>query len=161
VRGPWWLLSLVALVVICAGLAQTSRGHALLSDAGLYKTPANYTELAFTSPEALPDTLTSAKGVEGQPKGQVPVSFIIHNVSGSSHAYQWSVAIAQGGKSQVKAAGTVGVPAQGKATVSKSVTAVCGRGPSLEVVVRLASPAESIDFLVFCPASASAAKAKG
>lgn len=159
-RGRWSLLLLVALVVICAGLAQTSRGHALLGDAGLYKVPASYTELAFTDSGALPDTLTSAKGVEGQAKGQIPVSFSVHNVSGSSRAYQWSITVT-GGKSQVKAAGTVGVPAQGKATVTKSVTVACGTGPSLRVAVRLASPAESIDFLVSCPGSTSAAKAKG
>lgn len=159
-RGRWSLLSLVALVVICVGLAQTSRGHALLSDAGLYKEPASYTELAFATPDALPDSLLSAKGAEGQTKGRIPVSFSVRNVSGSSQAYQWSITVT-GGKSQVKAAGTVGVPAQGKATITKSVTAACGTGPTLQVVVRLASSAESIDFLVSCPASTSAAKAKG
>ena len=159
-RGRWSLLSLVALVVICAGFAQTSRGRALLGGAGLYKMPASYTELAFTSPDALPDSLISAKGVEGQAKGQIPVSFSVHNVSGSSRAYQWSITVT-GGKSQVKAAGIVGVPAQGTATVSKSITAACGTRPSLQVVIRLASSAESIDFLVSCPASTPAAKAKG
>lgn len=150
-RGRWSLLSIVALVVICAGLAQTSQGHALLSDAGLYKAPASYTELAFTDSGALPDTLKSAKGAEGQARGQVPVSFSVHNVSGSPRAYQWSIAVTVGVKSQVKAAGTVGVPAQGKATVTKSVAAVCGKAPSLQVAVRLASPAESIGFWVSCP----------
>jgi hypothetical protein len=151
VRGRWSLLSIVALVAICAGLAQTSRGHALLSDAGLYKVPASYAELAFTDSGALPDSLTSAKGARGQAKGQVPVSFSVHNVSGSSSAYQWSIAITVGSKSQVKATGTLGVPAQGKATVTKSVTAACGKAPSLQVTVRLASPAESIGFWVSCP----------
>ena len=33
-RGRWSLLSIVALVVICAGLAQTSQGHALLERRG-------------------------------------------------------------------------------------------------------------------------------
>jgi hypothetical protein len=154
VRGRWSLLSLVALVVICAGLAQTSRGHALLADAGLYEVPISYTELAFTNSDALPNALTSAKG-------QVPVSFSIHNVSGASRTYQWSIAVTHGGKSQVKAAGALGVPAQGKAMVAKSVTAACGTGPSLQVVVRLASPAESINFWVSCPSGTSAAKAKG
>jgi hypothetical protein len=151
VRGRWSLLSIVALVVICAGLAQTSRGHTLLSDVGLYKVPASYTELAFTDSGALPDQLISAKGAKGQARGQVPVSFSVRNVSGSSRAYQWSIAVIVGGKSQLKAAGTVGVPAQGKATVAKSVAAVCGKAPSLQVAVRLASPAESIDFWVSCP----------
>ena len=132
-------------------LAQTSQGHALLSDAGLYKAPTGYAELAFTDSGALPDTLTSAKGAKGQAKGQVPVSFSVHNVSGSSSAYQWSIAITASGKSQVKATGTLGVPAQGTATATKSVTVACGKAPSLQVTVRLASPAESIDFWVSCP----------
>jgi hypothetical protein len=142
-RGRWSLFALIALVVICAGGAQTSQGHALLRDAGLYKVPASYTELAFTNSDALPDAPTA--------KGQVPVSFSIHNVSGSSSAYQWSIAVVRAGKSQVKATGTVGVPVQGTATVSKTVTEACGTAPNLEVVVRLASPAESIDFFVTCP----------
>lgn len=153
VRGRWSLLSLVALVVICAGLAQTSRGHALLRDAGLYKVPTSYTELAFTNSDALPDAPTA--------KGQVPVSFSVHNVSGSSSTYQWSIAVTRDGKSQVKATGTVGVPAQGRATVTKSVTAECGTAPSLQVAVRLASPAESIDFWVSCPSGTPTAGAKG
>jgi hypothetical protein len=153
VKGRWSLLSLVALIVICAGLAQTSPGHALLRDAGLYEVPAQYAELAFTDPGALPNTLTLAKG-------PIPVSFSVHNVSGSSQSYQWSIAVTHDGKSQVKAAGTVGVPAQGKATVAKKVTA-CGTGPNVQVVVRLASPAESINFWVFCPGGTATAKANG
>jgi hypothetical protein len=144
VRGRWSLLALVALVVVCAGFAQTSPGHALLRDAGLYTVPASYAELAFTNSGDLPDAPTA--------KGQVPVSFSVHNVSGSSAAYRWSIAVTRAGKSQVKAAGTVGVPAQGTATVTKTVTAACGTAPSLQVAVRLASPAESIDFSVTCPA---------
>jgi hypothetical protein len=151
-RGRWGLLSLVVLVAICAGLAQTSKGHALLGDAGLYKVPASYTELAFTDSGDLPDAPTA--------KGQVPVSFSVHNVSGSSSAYRWSIAVTREGKSQVKATGTIGVPAQGRATVAKSVTVACGTAPSLQVAVRLASPAESIDFLVTCPAGIPTATAK-
>lgn len=153
-RGRWSLLSLVALVVICVGLAQTSQGHALLRDAGLYEVPASYTELAFTDAGALPNTLTLAKK-------QVPVSFSVHNVSGSSQTYQWSIAVTRDGKSQVKAAGTVGVPAQGKATVTRSVTTACGTAPKVQVVVRLASPAESIDFWALCPPSTPTTNAKG
>jgi hypothetical protein len=150
-RGRWSLLALVALVVICAGAAQTSQGHALLRDAGLYKVPATYTELAFTNSDGLPDAPTA--------KGQVPVSFSVHNVSGSSSAYQWSIAVTREGKSQVKATGTLGVPAQSTATVTKTVTAACGTAPNLQVVIRLASPAESIDFWVTCPAGTPTATA--
>jgi hypothetical protein len=150
-RGRWSLLALVVLVVICAGLAQTGKGHALLADAGLYKVPATYTELAFTNSGALPDAPTA--------KGRVPVSFSLHNVSGSASAYQWSIAVTGNGKNQVKATGTVSVPAQGTATVAKTVTVACGNAPSLQVVVRLASPAESIDFSVTCPAGIPTATA--
>jgi hypothetical protein len=151
VRGRWSLLSLVALVVICAGLAQTGKGHTLLADAGIYKVPASYTELAFTNSDSLPEAPTA--------KGQVPVSFSLHNVSGSTSAYQWSIAVTRAGKSQVKATGTVSVPSQGTATVSKTVTEACGTAPNLEVVVRLTSPAESIDFSVLCPAGIPTATA--
>lgn len=152
-KGRWSLLSLVAAVVICAGLAQTSAGHAALRGVGLYEVPASYTELAFTDAGALPDTLEMVKG-------PVPVSFSLHNVSASAQSYQWSIALNHDGKSQVKATGTVGVPAQGKATVTKSVTP-CGTGPEVQVVIRLASPAESINFWVQCPASTATPKPTG
>jgi hypothetical protein len=153
VRGRWSLLALVAAVVVCAGLAQTSPGHAVLRDVGLYEVPASYTELAFTDAGALPDTLEPVKG-------PVPVSFSLHNVSASPQTYQWSIALTHDGKSKVKATGTVGVPAQGKATVTKSVTP-CGTGPEVQVVVRLASPAESINFWVLCPASTATPQPTG
>lgn len=147
-RGRWSLLALVALIVICAGLAQTGQGHALLSDVGLYEQPAAYTELAFTDPGLLPNTQIQAK----EP---VPVSFSVHNVGASSQTYQWSITVTHDGKTQEKAKGTVGVPSQGKVTVAKSVAA-CGTGSTAQVVVHLASPAESISFWVLCPASTAA-----
>ena len=152
VRGRWSLLSIAALVMVCAGLAQTSAGHAVLRETGLYKVPATYTELSFTNPGS--SALASVKG-------QVSVSFSVHNVSGLARSYQWSVAVARDGKSQVKAVGDVGVPAQGRTTVTKSVTEACATSPDFQVVVRLATPAESIDFWVLCPVNTSAAKAKG
>ncbi len=150
-RGRWSLLALVVLVMACAGLAQTSRGHALLRDMGLYEEPASYTELAFTSPDALPYRLKSAK----EPVG---VSFSVRNVSGSPRSYQWSIAEVHDGKSQVRATGTVAVPAQAGATVTRSVATACATG-RLQVVVSLASPAQSIDFWVACPAAGPAPKA--
>ena len=150
-RGRWSLLALVAVLMVCAAFAQTSQGHAMLRDAGLYKMPATYTELAFTNSGDLPVAPTA--------KEKIPVSFSIHNVSGSSSAYRWSIAVTGNGKAQGKTAGTVGVPAQGKATVTKTVTAACGNAPRLDVVVRLASPAESIDFWVTCPAGIPTATA--
>jgi hypothetical protein len=97
-RGRWSLLSLVAIVLCCAALTQTSRGHVLLQDAGLYETPATYTELTFSHPGALPDALV-------KPSSKLTVSFGIHNVSDIPRSYQWFIMLAHSGKSQVKASG--------------------------------------------------------
>lgn len=154
VKGPapqFRLLILVlALVMLCAGLAQTSPGHALLADAGLYAQPASYTELTFTTPGDLPSALPSANS-------SVDVAFTIHNVSAASRVYQWSVALAEGGRSHVMAAGTAGVAAQGRVAVTRRVPAQCAGG-RLQVLVRLARPAESANFWVACPASVQGAR---
>lgn len=139
------LVILLALVVLCAGLAQTSPGHTLLADAGLYQPPASYTELTFAAPGDLPSTLPS-------PSSRVNVSFDIRNVSGAARLYQWSVMLAKNGQNgRQKSSGAVTVPAQGRVTVTRTVTATC-TGGRLQVLVRLASPAESVDFWVTCPA---------
>jgi hypothetical protein len=144
------LILLVVLVAACAGLVQTSQGHVLLSDAGLYKQPAGYTELTFTTPSDLPSALAT-------PTSPIDVSFSIHNTSGAARAYQWSVVLTKASQSQVKATGTSTAPAQGRVTVTKSVAMAC-TGGRLQVLVRLASPAESVNFWVTCPASAKRSK---
>ena len=144
------LVLVVALLLLCVGLAQTSQGHVLLGDAGLYEPPASYTELTFTTPGDLPSTLPSSNS-------PIDVSFNIHNVSGAARSYQWSVVLTKTSQSHVKASGTVTAPAQGRVTVAKSVAMACVGG-RLQVLVRLASPAESVDFWVTCPASAKSSK---
>lgn len=145
-KGRWHLLLLVAAVLAFVSLAQTSQGHTLLADAGLYETPAVYTELAFSQPTALPTTLK-------EPGGDVTVSFGIHNVSATVRAYEWSIVVVHDGKSQVKASGTAPVPSQGRTSIARSVVAACASGQT-QVVVRLAAPAESINFWMTCqPAS--------
>lgn len=144
------VILLVVLVALCAGLAQTSPGHALLLDVGLYEQPASYTELSFTAPGDLPSALA-------KPTSPIDVSFSIHNVSGAARAYQWSVVLAKSGQSHVKATGTATAPAQGRVTVTKSVAMACVGGQE-QVLVRLASPAESVNFWVTCPASAQGSK---
>lgn len=139
------LALLVVLVLLCLGVAQTSQGHVLLGDVGLYEQPASYAELTFTTPGDLPSALP-------KPNSPIDVSFSIHNVSGATRAYQWSVVLTKGGQSHVKASGTATAPSQGRVTVTKSVAMACVGG-RLQVLVRLASPAESIDFWVTCPAS--------
>ena len=151
-KGHWPLLSVVAAVLACVGLAQTQPGHVLLRDTGLYETPAVYTELAFNDPGALPNALE-------KPNGTVKVSFGIHNVSYAARSYRWSIRLVQACKNRVEASGAAQTPAQGRAGVTRSVAAACVGG-RLQVVVRLASPAESISFWVTCPPTAAKERAK-
>lgn len=145
------LVLLVALVALCVGLAQTNEGHVVLSDVGLYEQPASYTELTFTAPGDLPSSLPS-------PNSPIKVSFNVHNVSGTARAYRWSILLTRSGqKGQVKASGTVTAPAQGRVTVTKSVAMTCAGG-RLQVLVRLSSPAESVDFWVTCPAATQSSR---
>ncbi len=137
--GP---VALIAVVVVLAALAQTGPGYALLKDAGLYKDPASYTELAFAAPADLPARLTSKET-------PLRLAFRIHNVSGSSRGYDWSVVLVHAGRSKVAAGGAVAVPAQGQTTVAKTVPLAC-TGGRLQVIVRLADPRESIDFWTTC-----------
>lgn len=141
-RNWWSVLALLALVVTSAGLAQTSAGHGLLEDVGLSRAPAGYTELAFTSPRTLPTQLRSQNAA-------IAVSFGIHNASGSPRTYRWSIELVRSGHSHLQAAGVASTPAQGRATVTRVVTASC-MGGRLQVVARLVSVAESIDFWVTC-----------
>jgi hypothetical protein len=136
---------LMALVILCAGFAQTGPGHSVLSGMGLYQPPVSYTELTFAAPGDLPSALPS-------PGAPVNVSFNIHNVSGAARVYQWSVVLANNGHNgSQEASGTVTAPAQGRVTVTRSVATTCTAG-RLQVLVRLASPAESVEFWVTCPA---------
>jgi hypothetical protein len=137
-------LVLLALVVVSAGLAQTSPGHDLLRYVGLSQAPASYTELAFTNPRALPSQLESERA-------SVTVSFGIHNVSDSSRTYRWLIDLVGSGRSQTKAAGVVSTPAQGRVTIDRTVAVSC-TGGRLQVIARLASPAQSIDFWLVCAA---------
>jgi hypothetical protein len=158
-KGRWPLLSVVAAVLICVGLAQTQRGHVLLRDTGLYETPAVYTELAFNDPGALPSVLA-------KPNGTVKVSFGIHNVSYASRSYLWSIHMVQAGRNLLEASGAAQTPAHGRTGVTRSVPAACAGGPlrvaggRLQVVVRLARPAESISFWVTCPPAAAGKRAR-
>jgi hypothetical protein len=141
-RGWWSALALLVLVVASAGLAQTSSGQGLLRDVGFSRAPS-FTALAFTRPQNLPTKLTSEHA-------SISVSFGIRNVSGSSHTYRWSIATLPSDQKQPKAAGVVRLLPQGYATVAKSFPLACVQR-RLQIVVRLTSPAESIDFWVACP----------
>ncbi len=141
-RGLTALAVAAGLVVAVVGLAQTSPGHSLLREVGLYAEPATYTALAFTNPQSLPSHLSAAPA-------QVAVSFAVSNVSPDPHSYSWSIVLEAAGQTSRVAAGEVGVPAHGHATVTRTVTALCPGGQAV-MAVRLAAPAESIDFRAAC-----------
>ncbi len=151
-KGRWQLLLLVAAVLACVSLAQTQQGHVLLRDAGLYETPAAYTELMVSDPRALPSSLK-------KPAGNVKVSFDIHNVSDTPRSYQWSIAFVHAAKTQVKASGSAVTSAQGRTQITRTLIAACAGG-RLQVVVRLASPAESVSFWMTCPSAAPKKQAR-
>jgi hypothetical protein len=134
--GP--LVGLAALVTV----AQTPPGHSLLHLTGLVQSPAAYSALYFTDPGGLPATL---------PSGHVAlnVSFAVHNASASANSYRWTVQLVQGTKAHLAVSGTTAIPAGGTKAENRAVSTVCPSGV-LEVVVRLAAPAESIHFRAAC-----------
>jgi hypothetical protein len=147
VRRHFYLGVFAVVALVCVALAQTGSGHSVLRTAGLYEEPPSYTELAFSTPSALPGTLPKSGA-------SVTVSFGIHNVSATPRTYAWSIALVRSGKSQVKATGAVPASAQGRVTVSRSVAVACPAG-RVQVVVRLASPAQSVNFWLTCPPAAA------
>jgi hypothetical protein len=139
----WWgLAGLIAAAVTAAGVAQTSAGHSVLARAGLFEEPANYTALAFTAPQSLPEQLRS-------PHPDLDVSFVIRNSSGHSRSYQWSITVLRDGRSRRVAAGGIRVPAGAGATVARRLATSCPDG-RLRVAVNLNRPAESIDYWTAC-----------
>jgi hypothetical protein len=142
VRKWWSTLAILVVVLAGVGLAQTSPGHVLLRDAGLFQVPPRYTELAFTSPQTLPTRLASQHAAIG-------VSFDIRNVSGTRRNYRWSIELVRSGRRELKAAGVASTPAQGRETIARVVRTSCAGG-RLEVVARLAAPAESVHFWLTC-----------
>jgi hypothetical protein len=134
--GP--LVGVAALVTV----AQTSPGHSLLRLTGLVQSPAAYSALYFTDPGGLPARL---------PAGHVTLnlSFAVHNASASANSYRWTVQLVRGTKAHLAASGTTAIPADGTKAENPVVSTVCPSGV-LEVVVRLAAPAESIHFRASC-----------
>jgi hypothetical protein len=144
---------LVILVLLCAGAAQTSPGHSVLVGLGLTETPPSYTELSFTSPDGLQEFVASVQA-------PVTVSFGIHNVSGSAENYRWSVVALHDGTNEGSSSGNLAVAARGRATLTTNVQVTCPSG-RIQMVLKLASPAESLNFWVACPAASGTAKKTG
>ena len=140
-QGGSALLAVGALAVV--GFAQTGPGQAALHGLGLVKS-SSYTALSFREPLSLPSHL---------PRGRsdVPVRFSIRNVSQSRRVYHWSIVLSNDVAGAHMDAGVVQVAGESAVAVSRTVTAKCA-GKEVHLVVRLASPAESIGFWATCPA---------
>jgi hypothetical protein len=136
-------IALVAAVVLAAGIAQTSFGRDGLRKTGLFEKPTSYTSLAFLDPRLNVIENLSSREVP------VPVSFEIRNATSVPHYYQWSVLLVQRGHTHRIATGGVHVASGRGAAISRSVNISC-RQRRVRVIVKLASPAESIDAWMAC-----------
>jgi hypothetical protein len=135
-------IALVSVIVLAAGLGQTSAGHAMLRAAGLFQAPTSYTSLAFLRPKPLPTPLASKRAT-------VDVSFVIQNANGTPRDYQWSVLLDQGQRTRRAAVGSIRVASGRGAVITRSVKINCARG-KVRIVVSLARPAEYIDAWTAC-----------
>jgi hypothetical protein len=135
------LLALAAVALITAGIAQSGAGQALLRQAGVIAPPVGYTELAFAQLQALPPRAVS--------QAEFNISFVIHNATTVTHDYQWSLWLINNGNSHYMGKGNTRLMPGRAATVTHAVTMACSAG-RVRIVVRLASPAESIDFWSKC-----------
>lgn len=143
----WTSLIASAAVLAVVGLAQTPVGRAALRGAGLDQAPTAYTALSFTRPQSLPAQLPDQHLT-------LRVAFTIRNVSGGTRGYRWSLTAAQAGRPVGRGAtGTTSLAPGATAILSPALPLTCTRG-QLRVTVRLASPAETIDFLTRCPGRA-------
>jgi len=139
-------IALVAVMMLAAGIGQTSAGHAMLRKAGLFEAPASYTSLAFQDPRSLPLQVS-------RPRAAVPVSFMIHNSTGVSRNYQWTVQLGQQTVTSV-ASGNVRLAAGHGRSITRTAQISCTQ-KLVRIAVSLADPAESIDAWVTCQHTAS------
>lgn len=129
---------LVISLVMIAGLAQTSAGHVVLQKLGLFKKPAAFTSLAFSNPRSLPAQIN-------QKRTSVSVSFVIRNVSGTSHDYAWRLLLSESGETRTVATGGVRIGPKGESRVSRRVRITCtAKTQRNRIVVDLVDPAESV-----------------
>jgi hypothetical protein len=137
-------IALVALVGLAAVVGQTRIGHDALRKSGLLESPTSYTSLAFVEPQDLIENLASNPQLVSFP-------FVIHNASSASQSYEWSLLLVRKGHSRVVAAGEVRVTSGGGATITRSTEISCAGG-QVQVIVKIASPVESIHAWMACVA---------
>lgn len=131
----------MAVVALMAGLLQTGNGYSFLQKIGFSGAAASYTSLAFTDPQSLPTHLSRSI--------RMRLSFDVTNTSAGPRGYHWSLMLQRAGRDKRLAAGEINVPAGNRLTVARTVRASCTKGRA-RMIVRLAAPAESIDFWMDC-----------
>jgi hypothetical protein len=136
------LLILIVGIVVLASVFQTSVGQAMLRAAGLSQERAGYTSLSFLRPQFPAEQLKSAHG-------KTVTSFAVHNATGSTHDYRWSVSLVGRGRTRQMHAGTVRLAPGRRAEITRSVAITCTRSV-VRIVVSLESPPESIDTFTTC-----------
>jgi hypothetical protein len=134
--------SIVVVVALATGLAQTETGHSILQKIGVYGPTANYTSLAFANPQSLPTHVSSAST-------RMRMSFDLANSSADPRSYSWSIIFEQAERDSRLATGEISVSAGNRVMVARTVKVSCVKG-RVRMVVKIASPAESIDFWMTC-----------
>jgi len=136
------LIILIGGVVVLAGVLQTSPGHAMLRAAGLTQEQTGYTSLSFLHPQSLPEQITPAQRT-------TVTSFAIHNATGATRGYHWSVSLVYRGRTHRVHTGSVQLAPGRGAEITQSIAITCTQG-RVRIVVSLESPAESIDTWMAC-----------
>jgi hypothetical protein len=148
-KGRIPLIVALLLVVAAASLAQTPTGHAMLRQAGLEAPAPAYTALSFARPQSLPGRLTARRTT-------VRVPFTVRNDSSGIRSYRYSLTASRAGNEGSLTARpvsrTITVVPGASITLDPALSLVCDTG-QIRITIRLAQPAESIDFLTRCPNS--------
>lgn len=143
-----WSYGLLLLTVLAMGaVCQTPPGRAVLRSAHIVGAPAAYTELTFVAPADLPSKLVATSAMN------VP-AFEIHNVTGETRNYRWSVILGSAGHSVRSATGETSLADGQRKTLSPALNVDCRPG-AVTMTVKLAGSDESIAFKADCMSSDS------
>ena len=138
------LAVLILVLLVAAGVCQTSVGEAVLRKVGIIGAPPIYTSLSFVRPHSLPEQLRAKRS-------NVIISFQIHNAGSERRIYEWRMLLSQGKRARKVDVGTAAVNPQLTAVIDRSVEVTCTK-QRVQVVVQLMRPTESIDAWATCSA---------
>lgn len=134
-------IALLIVLLAATGFAQTTPGQDLLRSAGVTGATGAYSGLAFGSPAELPRKLLPGADLP-------PLPFIVHNATGSTRTYHWTVELAGSGEERRVAAGQATLVDGGSIVITPKGRVSCTGGP-VRVSVRL-DRRHSIDYHATC-----------